>query len=152
MSQALYASLALPGAYPLSGLSLWVDSTTTLPNSGPAARRMLLQDTLPANETAEFAVLAYTLKKTPDLPDSATLAARIEDGSAADGVSEALLTTGLVAAEHVGKLSLGLIGSVSRAKLAAILERRQGNPALNLVPVGACFPFRLGPLWTVAGT
>jgi hypothetical protein len=107
---------------------------------------MLLQDSLPANETTEVAVLAYTLLKTADLPDSATLEARIEGGSAADGVSEALVASGLVAAEHVGKLSLGLIGSVSREKLEAILERREGNPALNLVPVGAFFVFCLNVL------
>lgn len=61
---------------------------------------------------------------------------RIEDGTATDGVSEALVSVGLVDEEHVGKLSLGLVGAVTRERLAEMLERKEGNSAFNLVPVG----------------
>jgi hypothetical protein len=136
LATAVYGGLSLgTDMYPQSGLALWVDSlATVLP---PSARRRLLQGTPAANETLEVAVLAYTLQKLTGLPPSTDLAARIEDGTAADGVSEHLVKAGVLAPEHVGKLSLGLIGAVSRTKLAEMLEKKDGNPAFNLVPVGA---------------
>jgi hypothetical protein len=134
LAQAIRSGLSLESSYPLGAISVWLDSSAILPAA--PARRRLLQDGLPANGTLEVAVLGYTLVKTPELPDDADLAARIEDGTATDGLSEALVGVGLVAKEHVGRLSLGLIGAVTRERLAEMLERRDGNPAFSLVPVG----------------
>lgn len=159
LATAVYGGLSLgTDMYPQSGLALWVDSVATV--TPPPARRRLLQGTPAANETLELAVLALTLQELAGRPPSTELAARIEDGSAADGVSEHLVKAGVLAAEHVGKLSLGLIGAVSRTKLAEMLDKKDGNPAFNLVPVGACDGRRsahcrsiacpLAAIWTTA--
>jgi hypothetical protein len=137
LATAVYGGLSLgTDMYPQSDLALWVDSLATV--SPPPARRRLLQGTPAENETLEVAVLAYTLQKVAGLPPSTELAARIDDGIASDGVSEHLVKAGVLAVEHVGKMSLGLIGAVSRTKLAEMLQKKDGTPAFNLVPVGAC--------------
>lgn len=145
LAQAVHSGLSL-GAYPVSGISLWIDSTATLPASTPARRR-LLQANLPANETVEVAVLGYNLEVTPELPKSDDLAARIEDGSATDGISAQLVAVGLVKEEHVGRIALGLIGKVSRDRLTEMLARKDGNPAFDLVPAGELENFSTAGLW-----
>jgi hypothetical protein len=136
LAQAVHAGLALPSTYPYSSISIWLESSASLPASPTPTRRRLLADTTtPLNETTEVAVLGYTLEKTPELPASEKLTTRIEDGSAADEVSTKLVTLGLVKPEGVGKLQLGLIAKVRREDLASLLANKD-NPAFSLVPVG----------------
>lgn len=145
MSQAVYAALSLPSSYPLSGISMWLDSSSTLE---PApARRRLLADPPSANDTLA-AVLGYTLVKTPDLPPRDALAALIEDGTAVDEVSAQLVSVGLVKPEHVGKLQLGLLpAGLSHDRLAQLLSNTgAGAAAFVLVPVGECVHEEV-PFW-----
>jgi hypothetical protein len=124
--------LALPATYPVSGISLFLESSTATPDSTPARRKLL------AANTTEVAVLGYTLERTPELPASDKLAALINDGTATDSVSTKLVSVGLVKPENVGKLQLGLLPAVPREKLAEMLANKDNKdkPAFSLVPVG----------------
>jgi hypothetical protein len=127
LAQAVHGGLALPATYPVSGMAMFLESSTATPDSTPARRKLL------ADNTMEVAVLGYTLERTLELPTSDKLAALINDGTATDFVSTKLVSVGLVKPEQLAKLQLGLLPAVPREKLSSVLAN---NPAFALVPAG----------------